>query len=159
MNNCYDVDNGGCEHECIHDDDTGLKKRCACREGYSLAADGYSCVGKANENCSYIVIILSSIRMYNKYNCYSLGSIVIYKSASSRLHLSIHSWTHIRLSSPNLYLVWHEDYSVYGPGTYCVSMPYPVQISMSALTRGEAANRGALTLKDLSSATARLDTV
>lgn len=41
MNNC-NVNNGGCDHICVHDD-TGLKKRCACREGYSLTADGQSC--------------------------------------------------------------------------------------------------------------------
>ena len=58
-NYCY-MDNGGCEHVCVPNDN-GLRSTCACKEGYTLATDGYSCAGKENENCLVYMYILPQL--------------------------------------------------------------------------------------------------
>ena len=40
-------DNGGCDHICVNTDGGRV---CKCRAGYTLAADGTTCLGNDNTN-------------------------------------------------------------------------------------------------------------
>ncbi len=43
--------NGGCEQFC---DDSGPRRKCSCPEGYSLGADGISCVAEGGKSAAFI---------------------------------------------------------------------------------------------------------
>jgi len=51
---CADGGNGGCDQICVN---SLGSFSCGCQEGFSLAADGTSCTGKAHTDYSLIMLL------------------------------------------------------------------------------------------------------